>query len=59
MGPLIGNDFAVTEDFYDIGRDKVTGRICDANVRSLNLDTRWELARYEIRNDNKANSRTA
>jgi len=33
-GPLMGNGFAVAGDFYNIDRNKVTGRMCDANVKT-------------------------
>ena len=32
MAPLMRNN---AEDFYNIGRDKVTGRMCDTNVRNF------------------------
>lgn len=53
MGPLMGSDVAVAEDFYNIGHDKVTGRMCDTNGRRFGRRYMLELARYEIRNDDK------
>jgi hypothetical protein len=31
----MGNDVAVAEDFYNIGHDKVAGRMCDTNVKKI------------------------